>query len=297
MRYHQSPLLAAALTFIPFALAQVIADLPQCWQYCVNDRNISCSNTDITCICSLSGTDLLSDIFSCVETRCDSSTSPDPDLLLSEFIRACQLAGEPIPQDVIQSAENAGNTVARSGKGGLGITSITTTDGGLVGVIPVTTGGPFTTTLTGKMVNGEGRTYTVAVPEIYDASTTVYGTIITLPGSAASRTGRPTPVPLGGSSSISSTPTSSYTSPSTIPSVSQASSLTSAELSASPLITITTIPSVLLTATTSASLSSTSASISEGNGSPFSIQGAGTKKEARSLLGLTVGLIAGIVWF
>ncbi|MCJ1255503.1 hypothetical protein MMC24_003319 [Lignoscripta atroalba] len=309
MRLHPSPKTGFALTllFTSFSVsfAQVIADLPQCWQNCINNRDFTCSDTDIPCICQASRGTFLTDVVACVNSACSSDTDLGPDLVLSLLEAMCQFAGIPIPPDVIQSAEDAENTgAASSGWGfGYGAGSITTRDGDLVGVVPLTAGERTTTTLVGQVTDGYGQTYTVLVPEIYDSSTTFYGAIetVTSPVATATRTGRPTPVPLGGnpatdpssssSSSFSSTPQTSATAPTD---------------SAPPTpSTITTAPSNTLPSTSPAPPTSTSttpaAASSEnngnGNGSPFEMQGAATKKEARSLLGLTVGLIAGITWF
>lgn len=70
--------------------------------------------------------------------------------------------------------------------------------------------------------------------------------------------------------------------------------------SASPTATATTVPGDIETATSSSAATAspdTTKKSSGSDGTILDIQGIAPKKEAGSLLGLTVGLLAGIVWF
>ncbi|MCJ1226583.1 hypothetical protein MMC12_003236 [Toensbergia leucococca] len=289
--------LALLLLLAPAVLSQLVSDLPQCWQNCVNDRNFSCADTDLSCICQLSDGHFLPSVVTCIKSNCDNAL--DDSLLITPLQALCASAGHPIPSSIIISAEQAEQTATST------LGSITTSDGGLVGVITTTTGGGFSTsTVTGYVLDSAGNKHSVAVPLVYDSSTTIYGQPVTITDAQAIATGRPTPIPLGGASSLaastSSSSAASSSSTSTISSTTMSTSQTPisvSSLTSNTPISTTTASSSSSHSTTSQSPSTSATSTTDSNGSPFSMQGAGTRQEAGSWLGLTIVLLAGISWY
>ncbi|KAI9819985.1 MAG: hypothetical protein M1827_006555 [Pycnora praestabilis] len=173
-----------------------------------------------------------------------------------------------------------------------------------------------------------GSTYLLIVPVTLGPSTTIYGETSTVTGPAATSSGRVTPVPIGpglgssqttastvGASSPSSlssavvepTPTTSVAAPvlqtttdaegNTIIGTSTpappASSSTPPPMSGS---TMTTTAKAMTTDTTKPSSTTSSSGNEATMGSPFSNKAASAQKGS-SWLGLSIGLIAGIMWY
>ncbi|MCJ1355904.1 MAG: hypothetical protein MMC33_005897 [Icmadophila ericetorum] len=282
---------AAALTALlaSTASAQVLATLPPCLGRCVNSFDSNCGTATITCVCQLAATtDFLSDVLTCYQNTCGGG--PDFDIVLSALQPACLLVEESIPTSIIQyvqSVEIASYPSQTLIPGG----GITTTDGGVIGILPSTTepasaaastteaGGDFiTTTVVGIYASGS-VTETVAVPEIFNSATTMYGNpVIVYPSGQHSVA---TPVPLGGSTDASSTLT-------TVPTITNSPSfvgtLSPSSISVPPVtgITLATTPSAIAGASSTGSGS--------GNATPFS---AGTRVggSGSSVLGLMVGIV------
>ncbi|MCJ1236769.1 Cell wall integrity and stress response component 4 [Varicellaria rhodocarpa] len=192
----------------------------------------------------------------------------------------CLIASAAIPSDVIASAESAGD---RGTPTTAGITGVTTTDGGLVGVMPF-----VTTTIVEYATDKFGHTLTVAVPEIYNSATTILGTPVVFSSTRTTSTltpARPTPFPLGTSSApaaVSSLSTSAVIS-TTIVSASSSSIPTSIAASVSSA-SAGSIASRISTDSMSAIIGSSTRSASGptgDNGSPFSTQSSATKPIAR----------------
>jgi len=237
----------------------------------------------------------------CVKGNCDNQL--DSSLLITPLQLACNLAGTSISSAAIRNAENAlsssdgGNTAQRTTVV-VAQTITTTADGGLQGVVTETvTAVPSTraTTITEATTDSQGNTYYVVVPVTIQQSSTDYGHPSTV---TVTSTGAITAVPLGAASSSASMVSQSAASvASSLSSQAAAENVGSTLSSQSTSTTTVTSAVTTITTTTSAKNGAGNTAAASTNGSPFGMQSAGTRKESSSWLGLTVGLIAGVVWF
>ncbi|KAI9871044.1 MAG: hypothetical protein M1830_003505 [Pleopsidium flavum] len=296
------PTIATIFLFAASACSQIISDLPQCWQNCIhNSGDFNCADLDIPCICRISNGNFLTDVVTCVKGNCDDQL--DSNLLITPLQLACNLAGTPISSAAIRNAENAqssdgeGYTAQRTTVV-VAQTTTTTADGGSQGVVTETvTAAPSTraTTITETTTDSQGSTYYVVVPITMQHSTTVYSRPSTV---TVTSMGTVTAVPLGGASSSASMASQSAESvASSLSSQAAAENAGSTLSSQSTSTTTVTSASTTVTTTTSANNGAGSTAAASTNGSPFSMQSVSTRKESSSWLGLTVGLIAGVVWF
>ena len=279
------PLSAASTSFL--------SSLPHCWQSCISSNSPSCAYQDpLSCsfpesisqtlaltniflgICTLAGTtpSFLSSTSTCITNQCSSSSSndKDPSTLLAPFQAACNANGTPIPSSSIGSRSLPSHSLDAAD-------------------------GTTTTTALASLIDSEGNTHTVAVPIMIGASTTEYGSPVTVGGEMASKSS----TVVQSNISVMGLPKS------TIPVVSSSSSSNPiAPLSTSTPFSSTTASSMTSSSTsTTSSTSSTSSSskppssTTANSGSLLDLQGAGTRREARSLLGLILGVVAGVAWF
>ncbi|MCJ1372247.1 hypothetical protein MMC20_003470 [Loxospora ochrophaea] len=260
--------------------SQVIAELPQCWQNCINDRNFSCAEDSISCLCEISRGSLLADIVTCVKQNCQDDLNPD--LLVTPLEVACDAVGEPIPSAAIASAESAAQTVLPTvtSTSGQSVIIVTTTDGGLAGISTVTAGGTTTAEVTESVTGSNGITYAVVVPVIIEPSTTIYGTPSVVASGFLTTSTHPHPVPVGTLGNPSDTTVVVQTSSPTLE-----ATTTTVPVATIPVTTPSTSFSTLTISTTATTTSDGAAATTAGNGSPFNMQSSGSHlKEATSLM-------------
>ncbi|MCJ1392046.1 hypothetical protein MMC18_004913 [Xylographa bjoerkii] len=255
--------------------AQVLSNLSPCLQHCVDKYDSTCDNSDIHCLCRLSGGSFLTKVAQCLETSCDGTA--DLDYLLSALESGCQLSGNSIPGAAISTAEAVASGSSPSTET-IYSSSATETDNGLGGSFPTAMASMTTQTVEMKETNSAGQVTVVEVLEIFDGTTTIIGNPSTVNPVIVSTTTSITPVPLASTTSF-------------------ALSATFAVTTLEPLSIGSMSPGMSSTASTSISSATAAAAPSEGNGSLFTSQNDANKKRTSSLLGLTIGLVAGIAWF
>jgi hypothetical protein len=184
---------------LPLAFSQFISSLPGCVQNCIDDQDSYCEVTDINCLCQESAGTFLPDVITCMHSNCDSSI--DNSLLLTPLQWMCDIAGAPIPGSAIQSAESAASSLAAQ---------ITTT------VTTITVEAPLVTTETITTTYG-GSTIAIIYPVTEWSTTTASGfpSTITSVSAESPSTGA---IPGTGSTftTITSSESSSFSSPTTI---------------------------------------------------------------------------------
>ncbi|MCJ1402564.1 hypothetical protein MMC11_005784 [Xylographa trunciseda] len=232
------------------------------------------NQTSIVGLCQLAGGSFLTNVGRCYETSCDSTA--DFEYLLSDLDSGCQLMGISIPSAAMSSAEAVASGFSPSTET-IDSSSVTNTD--ISRGESVATAMASMTTWTAKMkeTNSMGQVTIVEVPEVFDGTTTIIGKPSTTNPVIISTTGSITPESLGSTTSF-------------------APSATFVDSTLEPSNMATTSLGALLTASTSTS-SAAAATPSEGNGSLFTSQNAARKQSTSSLLGLTIGLVAGIAWY
>ncbi|MCJ1364626.1 hypothetical protein MMC16_003739 [Acarospora aff. strigata] len=281
-----------AFLFAATAYSQIIADLPKCWKDCIhNSGYYNCDDLDIPCICRLSNGNFLPDIVTCVKGNCDNQL--DSNLLLTPLQLACNLAGTPISSAAIRNAQNApsaGEYSIQTDTVVVPRTSTTTAYGTSQDTTTKTvTPAPLTRTTTATQISTDdrGRTYYIVVPVTINQGSTVSGQ----PSTTRARSDTTTTNTLGVASSSASPSSESVAS-----AASSLSSEAAAEKSGSTVSSTSTTTVAVAVTTTTSTNSVAGNTASSTNGSPFNMQSAATKKEGSSWLGLTIGLIAGIVW-
>jgi hypothetical protein len=102
-------LLLSALT-VPLAHTSFVSFLPQCIQDCIDQsQDDNCSVTDVACLCRASAGNFLPDLIICTHDSCERDL--DNDLLLNPLQIVCEIAGVPIPESAIRSAENQASSL------------------------------------------------------------------------------------------------------------------------------------------------------------------------------------------
>ncbi|MCJ1435074.1 hypothetical protein MMC27_004444 [Xylographa pallens] len=264
---------AILLSLARLSSAQILATLPSCLQHCVDKYDSTCDKSDINCLCRLAGGSFLTKAAQCFETSCDDTA--DLDLLLSALESECQLSGNSIPAAVMSSAEAVASGISPSTET-MDSSSVTATDNGLGGSLPTAMASMTTQTVEAKETNSAGQVTIVEVPEIFDGTTTIVGNPSIANPVVVSTLGSLTPFLLATTTSF-------------------VLSATFADTTLEPSNLATMSSGALSTA--SADTSSAAAAVpSEGNGSLFTSQNVARKERTSSLLGLTIGLVAGIAW-
>jgi hypothetical protein len=198
---------------LPLAFSQFISSLPGCVQNCIDDQDSYCEVTDINCLCQESAGTFLPDVITCMHSNCDSSI--DNSLLLTPLQWMCDIAGAPIPGSAIQSAESAASSLAAQ------ITTTVTITSGAVssgngGETTITVEAPSVTTETITTTYG-GSTIAIIYPVTEWSTTTASGfpSTITSVSAESPSTGA---IPGTGSTftTITSSESSSFSSPTTI---------------------------------------------------------------------------------
>ncbi len=218
----------------------------------------------------------------CVKSNCDYQL--DSNLFITPLQIACSLAGTPISSAAIRNAE----FVETSGGYAAQTTVPTTMAEASQAVSTKTiTAAPTirTTTSISTTTDSQGSTFYILVPITVHQGSTVSGSQST----ATVTSSVTTTTVLAGSAGGSTSTTSQSSSGSAASTLSTSTGTTTVTLSSSTAMTTTT--------TTSATVAAANSPAASTNGSPFGMQSAGTRKEGGSWLGLTVGLIAGVVWF
>ncbi|MCJ1286966.1 hypothetical protein MMC26_006313 [Xylographa opegraphella] len=255
---------ATLVSLARLSSAQVFSNLPSCLQHCVDKYDSPCGKADMNCLCRLAGVSFLTKVAQCFENSCDDTA--DLDYLLTALESECQLLGSSIPSAVMASAEAVASGSSPSSAG-------TETDNGPGASLATAMASRTTQTVTITETNSSGQVTAVEVPEVFDGTTTRIGDLSTMGSMMVSTSGSLTLAP----------PTSFALSATFADTTLEPSSLASLSLGA------------LSTASTSTS-SAAAAAPSEGNGSLFTSQNAARQERASALLGLTLGLVAGIVW-
>ncbi|MCJ1386283.1 hypothetical protein MMC17_009409 [Xylographa soralifera] len=253
--------------------AQLLSNLPSCLQHCVDKYVTTCDKSDINCLCRLAAGSFLTNTAQCFETSCNDTT--DLDVLLTAFDSECQLSGNSVPAAVISSAEAVAAGSSPSAEA-TDTSLVTETNNGLGGSLPTAMASMTTQTVQMKETNSAGQVTIVEVPEIFDGTTTIVGGLPTVNPVIVSTSGSLTLASLASSTSFALSATFADT-------TLEPSNLASLSLGASS------------TASTSTS-SAAAAAPSEGNGSLFTSQNVARKESISGLLGLTIGLVAGIAW-
>ncbi|PMD48492.1 hypothetical protein L207DRAFT_575156 [Hyaloscypha variabilis F] len=195
-------LLFSALT-IPLGHTQFISSLPQCIQDCIDQsQGDNCSVTDLACLCQASAGSFLPELITCIHSTCDL----DENLLLEPLQVVCEVAGAPIPESAIQSAESEASsldaqgttTVTAGGASATGDTEVTTTVS-----MTVLTSSVSTKTVTKTK---DGSTIYVVYPLTVGSTTTVSGKPSTLT-TISTHTTKSSSSEAAASGSISSTTT------------------------------------------------------------------------------------------
>ncbi|KAE9376986.1 hypothetical protein N431DRAFT_436231 [Stipitochalara longipes BDJ] len=260
----QALLLLSALTIL-LAHAQFISSLPQCIQDCINQsQDDNCSVTDLACLCRASAGSFLPDLITCIHGTCNL----DENLLLEPLQVVCEVAGAPIPESAIQSAESQASSLDAQAT-----TTVT------VGGASATGGSEATTTVSMTVLTSSVSTKTVTKTK--DGSTIYVVYPITL-GSTTTVSGKPSTV-----TTISTQTTN------------RSSSGAAASGSVSSTTTLTT--SVEAAETSSSGLPSKTSAKPPAmtNSSPFTTtNGNGVGKEGvGSLLGFSFFLMACCFWY
>jgi len=259
-------LLLSAFT-IPLVQTGFISSLPQCIQNCIDEsQDDNCSVTDVACLCRASSGNFLPDLITCTSRNCDD----DLDLLLTPLQIVCEIAGAPIPDSAIQSAQSQVSSL---------YAPATTTV--IVGGSSATGGLEATTTVSTIVMKSSVSTKTVTKTE--DGSTIYVVYPITV-GSTTTVSGKP--------STITSKLTSRH-------STRESSSVTTSG-SVSSTTTLTTSVEAAETSSVASPSSRTSTRKPETtNSSPFTTtNGNGASKESLgSLLGFSVFLMACCLWY
>lgn len=181
-------LLLSALT-IPLAHTSFVSFLPQCMQDCINQsQDDNCSVTDVACLCRASAGNFLPDLITCTHDSCKSDL--DHDLLLTPLQIVCEIAGAPIPESAILSAENQASsldaqkttTVTVGGASATGGSEATTT------VSMTVIESSVSTKIVTKTLSGE--TIYVVYPITVGSKTTVSGKPSTVTSISIKGTGR-----------------------------------------------------------------------------------------------------------
>jgi len=257
-------LLLSALA-LPLTQTQFISSLPQCIQDCIDQSSDdNCSVTDVACLCRASAGNFLPQLLTCIHSSCDL----DENLLLDPLQVVCEVAGAPIPESAIQSAQSEASSLDAQGT-----TTVT------VGGVSATGSSEVTITVSTTLLTSSVSTKTVTKTK--DGSTIYVVYPITV-GSTTTVSGKPSTV-----TTISTQTTRS------------SSSDPAASGSVSSTTTLTTSVEAAETSS-SGSPSKTSAKNPEvTNSSPFTTtngNGAG-KHGLGSLLGFSVFLMTCCLWF
>ena len=245
-------------------------------------------------ICRLSNGNFLTDVVTCVKGNCDNQL--DSNLFITPLQLACNLAGAPISTAAIRNAENAvtsGGYNAQTTTVVVGQTATTTANAGFQSVsIMTVTAAPETRTMTSiqTTTDSQGSTFYILVPITVQQGSTDYGQQSTATVTSSVTT---TTVIAGAAPSSSSTSSSL----SSAAAAENAGSTLSTSTSTTTVTPASTTQTTTTTTTTGASNAAANSPAPSTNGSPFGMQSVGTRKDGSSWLGLTVGLIAGVVWF
>jgi hypothetical protein len=275
----------AILTLIPLARSQFVSSLPQCVQDCIDSsQDDNCAVTNVGCLCRASAGNFLPDLITCIHSNCDNDL--DNSLLLTPLQWACELAGSPIPESALRNAENQASSLAAQvtmtvtvGASSSGRAQATTTiDEGSVTKETVTT-------------TASGSTIILVYPVTEWSTTTVSGAPSTVTSTSTTE----------GAVSTSTTTDakgSTTTQNPTFTTTQSSSSGSGASESVSSSTTVTT--SIAADKTSSSgtqSKTSTSSNPVDTNSSPFQDSNAAARTPAGNLLGLTIALALGCVWF
>lgn len=247
---------------IRLARTQSVSSLPQCVQDCINQSDDdNCSATDVSCLCRASGGNFLPNLITCMHGTCDGDL--DVTLLLSPLEIICEVAGAPIPESAIMSAENQASSLASQ------VTTTVTVGGSS------TTGGWEATTTVSMSTSVSTQTVTKT-----ESGTTIYVLYPFTVGSTTTISGDPSTV------TVEKTTTSHSSSEEASPSVSSTTTFTTSVEAAET--------------SSSGSASKTSArNPAMTNSSPFTTTNGnlGSKKKVGSLLALSVFLVACCLWY
>ncbi|KAI9752052.1 MAG: hypothetical protein M4579_005780 [Chaenotheca gracillima] len=93
---------------------QGLSSIPPCYQNCItNSGDFTCNGIDLPCICRLSNGNFLTDVITCIHSKCDNQLNPND--LLQPLALGCSLVGSPISPQALNNAQDAGSptTTAR----------------------------------------------------------------------------------------------------------------------------------------------------------------------------------------
>jgi len=271
--------LALAVFTFPLGTLAQLASLPQCIQSCIEKSpDTNCDITDVGCICRASAGSFLTDTVVCIRSNCDNNL--DINVLLTTIELACDIAGSPIPDSAIQSAENVASSTA----------AVTTTTSGGSG--PTSTGAVTVTQPHGS------STVTIVYPITEWRTTTVSG-----PGSTV--TSISTTSALGTVSTYTATDSEGHTTTqkTTITETMTQSSSSSSHSSSSRSsdltkpITTTAVAQAVSSSVTKPKPSSTSTPDDDASDSaPFKNTNSASKIGVKDMLGLSGLVMMGILW-
>ncbi|KAA6410809.1 MAG: hypothetical protein FRX48_05119 [Lasallia pustulata] len=248
-----------------------ISGLSLCYNQCL-DSNASPPCDSVSCICSPANPAFLTSAIDCVQSNCPSElTSNFP---LNNLDSVCSANGTPIPSSALAAAENAASSAALASES----TYMTAGDGEVIGTASVTAtdDAAAATTITVDSASGS------ASGGLSTAQTTSGGTAATLSSSSSSS------LLLAGGGAETATSVAGSTA--------ALATLVSESGTTYPAAVSTAIP-LGSSAVSSHSNSGGADAAVKTEGAPLGMQGTGTRRNAGSLLSLTVWLIAGIVWF
>jgi len=315
--------LALSILSIPVVQAQLVPNLPQCVQDCINQSpDTNCAVTNIGCICRASAGNFLSDVITCMHGNCDNDL--DTNLFLTPLQLACMIAGAPIPASAIRNAQNQASslasqvttTVTMGGSSASGGTEVTTTVASVsvsVSSVTLTTAQSGTTEYwvypitvqNTKTVTGPTSTLTslsTATPS--SGFTGVIPVIIVGTNSAGSTYTSTTTQPgvistykTTDSRGSTTTQTSTYTSTASTQSSESSSSTSSASSESTSLTTTTVAAAQTSSSSTPASRTSKSPDPNQTNSAPFK----DTNSSAASRSGgkwfwTSIGLVMACIW-
>ncbi|KAL2067300.1 hypothetical protein VTL71DRAFT_1724 [Oculimacula yallundae] len=320
--------IAVSALLTPVAQAQVVLDVPQCIQDCVDQSpDTNCGLTNIGCICRASSGNFLPGVVTCMHSNCEGNL--DTKVLITPLQLACLIAGSPIPASAIQSAENAASSLATqvpttvtqggsSANGGAGatttvyapvptvstVTATTTRSGSTYyEIYPVTIGstttatGPASTLTSLSTSSPTNSAFTGVIPVVIvatDSEGSTYTSTTTQPGAISSYT---TTDSRGSTVTQESTFIESTTASGSDTATSSTPSSSSTESSQSMSTSSTTVAAAT-TSSTGAPSSQTSPSVNPDstNSAPFKNTNGARALATENWLGLVVLLAVLCIW-
>ncbi|KAL8851495.1 MAG: hypothetical protein Q9221_003595 [Calogaya cf. arnoldii] len=279
-----SSVAASFLLLLPLVSTEALPALDPCWRRCFTPK-LACNDGDWPCFCRKARqSSLLTGTIACIRQTCTGNRPFDPTALLTPFTEKCR---KPLPPDILANA----NAQA------IQDTASSETPGHIAGDAPVirlaaaTTSvkaNVITTTYIGIATNANGDQETFTVPALVGLTGTIYGSPVTRIEGTVTPTNvvtLPWPtIPVGyffstsGSRIVTKPPASPTT-------------------SLKPNIGVTTQTTVVPVGTSGAFNQGTDNTGEGGTVLEASDPNEGTRRGAKSSLGLMVLLLVGVMWF